>query len=68
MQLPAGAREGPRDKVPGTSGQRGDREEELGQMEDFVATATRYSDWNQVGNTVAFLFVLAVPPEPAWWP
>ena len=67
MQLPAGARDGPRDKVPGTSGQRGDRGR-AGQMEGSVATAARYSDWNQVGNAVAFLFVLAVPPEPAWWP
>lgn len=35
MQLPAQARKGPGDKVPGTVGQGGGREEELGQMEDF---------------------------------
>lgn len=33
-----------------------------------LAAAARYSEWNQVGNAVALLFVLAVPLEPAWWP
>lgn len=35
VQLPAGARKGPEDKVPGAAGQGGGREEELGQKEDF---------------------------------
>ena len=42
VQLPAGAREGPGDKVPETPGQGCGREEELGQREDLVATTTRY--------------------------
>lgn len=33
-----------------------------------LATAARYSEWNGVSNSVTLLFVLAVPPEPAWWP
>lgn len=35
MQLPAVAKTGPGDEVPGNSGQGSGTEEELGQMEDF---------------------------------
>lgn len=35
VQLPAGTRKGPGDKVAGTPGQGGEREKELEQMEDF---------------------------------
>lgn len=39
-----------------------------GRWGTLATAATRYSEWNGVGNRVALLFVLAVRPEPVWWP